>query len=170
MRTGRGITGAAGRQRVREAAAAVGSGRTMPIEMPRAKGSVLSAVRVRGEVVIDFWWRAVVTTLARRNIPARLSREVRPRCRDHRSPARLLYTVQSWFVLQSTFSFAGVRVRFRCLLETSYAIATTPAYISQHALHAPHLHLLRRRHALTRATKSREPRVPSHDTSRRRTE
>ena len=87
MRTGRGITGAAGRQRVREAAAAVGSGRTMPIEMPRAKGSVLSAVRVRGEVVIDFWWRAVVTTLARRNIPARLSREVRPRCRDHRSPA-----------------------------------------------------------------------------------
>lgn len=94
MRTGRGITGAAGRQRVREAAAAAESGRTVPIEMPRAKGSVLSAVGVRGEVVIDFWWRAVVTTLARRNIPARLSREVRPRCRDHRSPATTILHIQ----------------------------------------------------------------------------
>ena len=53
MRTGRGITGAAGRQRVREAAAAVGSGRTVPIEMPRAGvdggEAGLSAVMV-------FWW------------------------------------------------------------------------------------------------------------------
>jgi hypothetical protein len=89
--------------------------------------------------------------------------------RDHRSPASTilyLHTVKSWFVLQSAFSFAGVRVRFRCLLQTSHAIATTPSYISQHALHAPHLHLLRRRHTLTRATRAGNSRAqPRHHTS-----
>ena len=47
----RGVSGCAELQR------RVGSGRTVPIEMPRAKGSVWWAMRVRGEVVIDFWGR-----------------------------------------------------------------------------------------------------------------
>ena len=47
----RGVSGCAELQR------RVGSGRTVPIEMPRAKGSVWWAMRVRGKVVIDFWGR-----------------------------------------------------------------------------------------------------------------
>jgi hypothetical protein len=158
----RGVSGCAKLQR------RVGSGRTVPIEMPRAKGRVLRAMRVRGEVVIDFWWRAVVTTLARRNIPARLSREVRP-------PAAIIvrppldYSVQYRVGLCCSLlsRLQALEFAFAVSLETSHAIATTPEFISQHAPHL-HLHLLRRRHTLTRATRA-GTRVPSHDTTRRRT-